>query len=224
MITGYCPLPSTEADYHGRAVSQRASTETLGPLADFHTSLFLSCRCCSSGHQRHMNADAQHHSIQPIHGSRLWTCKTCTLGLSCTRPRNNQGGKKTTKKRPARWQWQCTFPLLWLRLPEPSMQSCPCQRRRYVTAATAPAVHITNAVHGGGDHVLQPGSSQAPAAIAGAQLLQWPALSVCWESRSRVPLTLLSSHVQRSSLHFLNTRMLFFSDLEKFSCQGLKNK
>lgn len=35
-----------------------------------------------------------HKVIQPIHGSSLWTCKICTLGLSCTRPPNNQEKKK----------------------------------------------------------------------------------------------------------------------------------
>lgn len=98
------------------------------------------------------------------------------------------------------------FSLLSLRFPEPSIQRFPCQRQRYVTAATDPAVHITNAVHCGGDHVLEPGSIQAPAAIAVAQLLQRPVLSVCWESLSHVPLTLLSSHVQRS-LTLLSTFM-----------------
>lgn len=126
------------------------------------------------------------------------------------------------KKRPVCRQWRGTFPRPWLQLPEPSIQRLPCQRRRYITAATAPAVQITNAARGGGDHVLQPGSIQAPAAIAGAQLLQWPVLSVCWEGRSHVPLTPLSSHVQRSSFHFLNTCMLFFCDLDKVTCQRLE--
>lgn len=175
-------LPSS--DLHRRRLP-RLSSQSNGQHWD-HRLIFISLyfwavgAACMDSKDTYMQ---MHKVIQPIHGSSLWTCKTCTLGLSCTRPPNNQ----EKKKRPACWQWQCTFPLLWLRLPEPSIQRFPCQRRHYITAATAPAVHITNAVHCGGDHVLQPGSIQAPAAIAGAQLLQWPVLSVCWESLSHVP-------------------------------------
>lgn len=72
--------------------------------------------------------------------------------------------------------------------------------------------------------MLQPGSSQAPAAIAGAQLLLWPVLPVCWERRSHVPLTPLSSHVQqRSCFRGLGTCMLVFCDLlETFTYQSWK--
>lgn len=143
------------------------------------------------GNQRHMHADAQNYSAhswnRPLDMPDM---HACFLTHKSSQPSEN--------RRPACWQWRRTFPLPWLPLPEPPIQRFPCQRRRYITAATDPAVQITNAAHGGGDHVLQPGSIQAPAAIAGAQLLQWPGLSVCWEGRSHVPLPLLSSHVQRS--------------------------